>query len=83
LTLDLLIFERHARASPGEGIDEGRNKFLGENDRGSAATAQKEASLLMYINVLAITFSSWQNKVIDDEAYKSRIESFFLNLQRR
>ena len=32
-------------------------------DLGSAETAQKDASLLMYINVLAMTFSSWQNKV--------------------
>lgn len=44
---------------------------------GSTETAQKDASLLMYINVLAMTFSSWQNKVIDDAAYKSHMESFF------
>jgi hypothetical protein len=46
-------------------------------DLGSAETAQRDASLLMYINVLAMTFSSWQNKVIDDGAYKAHMESFF------
>jgi hypothetical protein len=44
---------------------------------GSADKAQKEASLLMYINVLAMTFSSWQNKVIDKATYMSHMESFF------
>jgi hypothetical protein len=44
---------------------------------GSAEKAQKEASLLMYINVLAMTFSSWQNKVIDKATYMSHMESFF------
>jgi hypothetical protein len=44
---------------------------------GSAEKAQKEASLLMYINVLAMTFSSWQNKVIDRATYRSHMESFF------
>lgn len=44
---------------------------------GSAEKAQKEASLLMYINVLAMTFTSWQNKVIDDATYNSHMLSFF------
>ena len=44
---------------------------------GSAESAQKDASLLMYINVLAMTFSSWQNKLINDEAYKSHMKAFF------
>jgi hypothetical protein len=44
---------------------------------GSAEAAQKEASLLMYINVLAMTFSSWRNKVIDTKTYASHMESFF------
>jgi hypothetical protein len=43
----------------------------------STEKAQKEASLLMYINVLAMTFSSWQNKVIDNETYRSHMDSFF------
>jgi hypothetical protein len=46
-------------------------------DLGSPEKAQKEASLLMYVNVLAMTFSSWQNKVIDEAAYRSHMESFF------
>jgi hypothetical protein len=46
-------------------------------DLGSVETAQREASLLMYINVLAMTISSWQNKVIDNATYKSHMESFF------
>jgi len=44
---------------------------------GSTEKAQKEASLLMYINVLAMTFTSWQNKVIDKGTYMTRMESFF------
>jgi hypothetical protein len=44
---------------------------------GSSETAQKEASLLVYINVLAMTYSSWKNKVIDDKMYTSHMESFF------
>ena len=43
----------------------------------SAEKAQKEASLLMYVNVLAMTFSSWQNKVIGNATFKSHMESFF------
>jgi hypothetical protein len=31
----------------------------------------------MYINVLAMTFSSWKNKVIDNTTYKSHMESLF------
>jgi hypothetical protein len=46
-------------------------------DLGAADSAQKDASLLMYMNILAMTFSSWQNKVIGEEAYKSHMESFF------